>query len=53
MDEADPEAMPRITFFLKQRTVIINLFAMTMLWVIQTFSFYTSNLCVKYIPGNF
>lgn len=44
---------PDVMFYLRQRTVRINLIAMTLLWVISAFSFYTNNTFIKYVPGNF
>mmetsp|Transcript_37141 Transcript_37141/g.45344 ORF Transcript_37141/g.45344 Transcript_37141/m.45344 type:complete len:167 (-) Transcript_37141:180-680(-) len=40
-------------FFLRQRTILINLIAMTVIWIIAAFSFYVNNTFIKYVPGNF
>ena len=40
-------------FFFRQRNILYNIVAMTIIWIITSFSFYVNNTFVKYVPGDF
>ena len=44
---------PDVMFYLKQKTIRINLVLMTIIWVTVTFNYYMINFQVKYFPGDF
>ena len=40
-------------YFLRQRTILVNLILMTIVWITVAFNYYMINLQVKYFPGEF
>ena len=46
-------AQPGVMYFLRQRTILVNLIAMTVVWMTVAFNYFMINLQVKYFPGVF
>ena len=51
--DVNNERNPSIYYYLKQRTIMINLILMTIAWVVVAFNYYLATFMVKHIPGDF
>ena len=45
--------VPDILYFLSQKSIAINLAALTIIWIAASSNFYTITFVAKYLPGDF
>ena len=48
----DKKAQFKAMYFLKQRTIVINLIVMSLIWLTWSFNYFLLNFQMKYLPGN-
>ena len=48
-----PAEKPGVMYYLRQRTILVNLILITLVWITAVFNYYMINLQVKYFPGDF